>query len=105
MKVGDKIYIPSRVFISRGSDDVVGGLATIKSIIEQTNVGQNCQFVEVEEVPGTRYNWTLYLKDIQEKLKSEFGDNKAYPDPDIDTPWIQDGDIVNGSVYHGPDRW
>ena len=106
VKVGDKIYIPSRCFISHGEDDVMGGLATITKVVEHTNVGQICQFVEVAEVLGTSYNWTLYLKDIQEKLKTQFGDKSAYPDPDYDSsPWLEEGDIVNGEVYHGPDRW
>ena len=105
IKVGDKIYIPSAWYISHGSDDMVGGLATISAIEERENVGVLCQFVQIKEFPGKSYNWTLYLKYIQDKLKAEFGDNAAYPDPDIDTPWIEDGDIVNGEVYRGPSRW
>lgn len=31
-KSGDKMYVYSSFYISRGSDDFVGGLATIKSI-------------------------------------------------------------------------
>ena len=45
------------------------------------------------------------LHKLIDKLKEQFGTNRGYADPDIDTPWIEDGDWVNGKVYHGPDIW
>lgn len=93
---GDKIYIPSSWHISRGSDDVAGGLATISKVIVDERLGEdhmNGVMVEFEEVPSTRYNYKVLLEK-QEKLKEQFGNQIARPDPDIDTPWIQPGDMV-----------
>jgi len=99
-KVGDKIYIPSECYISHGSDDVDGGLATVKNV---TKVNKYT-YIEVKENPGTEYVWE-YLSKKQEKLKKEFGKKKARKCPDIDTPWIEEGDTVDGKVYHGPPIW
>jgi hypothetical protein len=87
-KVGDEIYIPTSLHISRGSDDVQGGLATISDVSQGISGGELTWFVGVKE-----------------ELKKKFGKSRAYPDPDVDTPWIQEGDIVNGQKYHGPDIW
>ena len=95
-KIGDDIYIPSAMYISRGSDDRVGGLAKIIKI--DTNS------VTVDTFPNISFGYDNLLSQ-QEELKKTFGENRAYPDPDIDTPWIQSGDIVNGKVYSGPDVW
>lgn len=106
-KIGDQIYVRSSFSISNGSSDVVGGLAEVVEVTENESlpVGHfNRVFVSVKEHPGHSYNWRSLEKE-QEKLKAEFGDKRAYPDPDIDTPWIEDGDIVNGQVYHGPPIW
>lgn len=106
-KPGDKIYIGSSFHISRGSDDVRGGLATIDEVqlcdhLPPDHV--NYCMVTIEEVPGVAYNIT-HLRANQEKWKLQFGDSAAYPDPDIDTPWIQSGDIVDGKKYDGPPIW
>jgi hypothetical protein len=106
-KKGDKIYVPTSLHISRGSDDVQGGLATIESveISEHLPAGHyNSIMVSVKEVPGVGYNYT-HLLEIQEKLAKEFGENAAYPDPDVDTPWIEEGDIVDGKPYNGSPIW
>jgi len=102
VKVGDKIYIPTKLYISHGEDDVVGGLATVTKVKLDPN--NKHVYVEVKENPGTSYSLDRLLEQ-QEKLKKEFGNKSAYQDPDINTPWIQDGDIVNGKVYHGKDIW
>jgi hypothetical protein len=111
-KVGDKIYVESRFYISHGSDDVVGGLATISRVTEEdTTNAFNRWFVEVEELPGRNYNWNYLMEPgRQEKLKKQFGKRKAHPDPDIDTPWIEEGDYVSdgtgkGHIHHGPPIW
>jgi hypothetical protein len=44
------------------------------------------------------------MKD-QEKNKELYGDQIAKPDPDIDTPWIEEGDWVNGQKYTGSPIW
>lgn len=106
-KVGDDIYIPSACYISRGSDDRVGGLARINSIEVNEKLPEdnyNRIFVCVDEIQNTSFNYA-YLLEMQDKLKEEFRDNRAYPDPDIDTPWIEEGDTVNGKTYSGPPIW
>ena len=106
-KKGDKLYIRGSCSISNGSNDVAGGLATIKEIEVSKTLPEghmNSIFVSFEEIPNHSYNYLLLLEE-QEKLKERYGNEKAHPDPDIDTPWIQSGDIVNGSVYNGPDIW
>ena len=113
VKVGQQIYVRSSFHISRGSDDVVGGLATVTEISEGISGGKPALFVVVKEHPGTAYNWEI-LSEEQEKLKKQFGEKAAYPDPDIDQPWIQEGDTVSGKIngkeykneiYHGKDIW
>lgn len=99
-KVGDIIYVGSHMYLSRGSDDVVGGKATVTKVDKQTYG----VFITVAEHPGHSYNWKI-LEEDQDKLKKQFGNKKAYPDPDIDTPWIEDGDIVDGKVYKGKPIW
>lgn len=100
-----EIYVDSHFYISSGSRDVVGGLAEVKRVSEGISGGEPCIFVEVKEHPGHSYNWTQILSKEQSKLKKQFGKKRAYSDPDIDTPWIEDGDIVDGKVYHGPPVW
>lgn len=106
-KIGDKIYIPSACYISRGEDDVKGGLATIDFIKESSHLPEghiNYLMIGVKEIKGVSYNYKL-LMEKQDKLKEHFGLELTKPDPDINTPWIQPGDIVNGSVYNGQDVW
>ena len=112
-RVGDELYIESHYHISHGRDDVTGGLAKISNVEKQISAGEPTWFVEVEEVPGDGYNYEL-LMEKQEELKKEFGKSRAHPSPDIDTPWIEEGDIVsgtfngktyNGEVYQGPPIW
>lgn len=104
-KVGSKIYVRSHFCISRGGDDVVGGLATVTRVYEDISGGEKHVFVEVAEHPGNGYNWSQFLEKEQDKLKKQFGESVAHPDPDVDTPWIQDGDWVDGKVYHGKPIW
>lgn len=103
-KVGSKIYVNSSFYISHGSDDFVGGIATISKVYQDISGGKKTWFIEIEERPDTAYNYEI-LAEEQKKLKKEFGKQKAHPDPDIDTPWIEDGDWVDGKVYHGKDIW
>ncbi len=106
MKQGDKIYIGSSYSISNGSGDIDGGLAIVKSIKHNERLPEdhcNRTFVEVE---GINNSFNLkYLLENQEKWKAEFGDQIAKPAPDIDTPWIEPGDYVNGKIYDGPAIW
>ena len=75
-KIGDKIYVHSSFYISRGSDDFVGGLCTINEIEYSDHLPPdhyNYCSVGVEERPGTLYNYK-YLLDEQDELKEQFGD-------------------------------
>lgn len=110
VKVGQEIYVETHLHISRGSDDVIGGRATVTKVTKQISGGEPCLFVEVAEHPDTSYNWSQHLSKEQTKLKKEFGEKRAYPDPDVDTPWIEDGDWVsfdgeNSHEYHGDPIW
>lgn len=105
LKPGSKIYIQGSCSISNGSSDVRGGLATVKKITTSISGGEKCRFVELEGIPGHSYNWDQFLKKEQSRLKKEYGKQTAKPDPDIDTPWIESGDIVNGEVYQGKPIW
>ena len=67
-KVGQKIYVNSAFYLSHGSDDVVGGIATVTSVSIQ---GKNIM-ITVAEHPGVAYGWG-YLEELQSELKKEFG--------------------------------
>jgi len=99
--VGQKVYLDSAFYISHGSDDVVGGEATICKVLK---ISKTSYYVKLNGFPNTEYPYSCFTnRQEQEKRKKEFGTKKAHPDPDIDTAWIEDGDIVDGKVYHGPD--
>ena len=114
-KVGDKIYVPSSMSISHGSDDFAGGRATVKKVYKSMSGGDaNCLFVDIME--GDRgYNWTQIIGPEQAKLKKEYGNRVAHPDPDIDTPWLEAGDSYShfnprtgkteSGIYKGPPQW
>lgn len=85
-KIGDEIYVPSALFVYRGSDDFAGGKAIIDKIDKSKTLPPdhfNYISVGIKERPGTMYNYKNLIKD-QEKLKKEYGDRVAHPDPDND---------------------
>lgn len=77
LKVGDTIYIGTTMYIDHGQDDVRGGKATVSKIV----VEPYATFIEVKEVPGHGWNLDILLEN-QSKWKKEFGNDRAYPDPD-----------------------
>lgn len=82
--VGQKIYVPTSLYVYRGEDDFAGGLATIKEIVKANFLPvdhYNYLSVVILERPGTSYNWRPLLE-RQEELKKMFGDEIAHPDPD-----------------------
>lgn len=106
-KKGDQMYIPTQLYISRGSDDIQGGKATITKLDINDKLGKdhtNGVFVQFEGFPGRSWNYKLLL-DKQEEYAKEYKDQVAKPDPDVDTPWIEPGDIVDGKVYTGKPIW
>jgi len=78
LEPGMEIYIPTAWYIDRGEDDIQGGLATIEKIETR---GRHT-WVSVKEAPGRSYNLE-HLLTVQEKLKVEFGENRARVDPDL----------------------
>lgn len=104
-EVGDKIYVSTHLSICNGSSDVWGGIATVTSVEDSISGGESCKFVRVKEHPGHCYNWTQVLARDQEELKKQYGDALAEACPDEDRPWIEDGDFVDGKVYHGKPIW
>ena len=89
--IGQKIYVDSALYVYRGSDDFAGGIATINKIEHSETLPSdhyNYTMVGIEERRGVMYNW-LPLYENQEKLKAEFGDRVAHPDPD-DSPEFND---------------
>ena len=90
-KIGDLIYVPTSLYVYRGADDFIGGLATISDIkyndfLEKDHY--NYTMIAIEERKGHYYNWN-YLLDEQESLKERFGEQIAYADPD-DRPEFND---------------
>lgn len=105
---GQKIYVRGFMSISNGSSDTAGGLGTIKRVDISTYLPidhYNAIMVEFEELPGHRYNYKYLLENQEDWEKLYSNGEVAHLNPDIDTPWIQEGDLVNGAVYSGPSIW
>ena len=86
-KVGETIYVPSAWYLSHGKDDFAGGKATVTKVEVSRYTdrdGEPIVCICIKERPGTEYNWKT-LEPQQEKLKVEYGDQVAHPDPD-DSP-------------------
>jgi hypothetical protein len=89
--MGQKIYVPSSLYVYRGQDDFAGGLATINKIEKSTFLPEdhyNYLSVGIVERPGTLYNWRPLLE-RQEELKGIYEGQIAHPDPD-DRPEFND---------------
>lgn len=84
--VGEKIYVPGAMYVYRGAEDFVGGLATISEVlVDPYNLGPdhfNYCFVSIEERPNHGYNWRS-LEEKQEEYKKLYGDQISHPDPDL----------------------
>ena len=80
-KLHEDVYVPTSLYIDHGRDDVRGGLAQIIKIKDDEKSGINSIFVYTAEHPRVGYNWSS-LMNQQEKLEKEFGNKRAYPDPD-----------------------
>jgi hypothetical protein len=81
-KVGDYVYLPTRVSIDHGNDDVQGGVGVVRAVTESRNGGGPDFFVETHEQPGRGHSWR-FLKQEQESLKRYYGTRWANPDPDL----------------------
>lgn len=80
--MGDKIYVPSDLFLDHGRDDRIGGIAMIAKVSVENRGGKNYHIVEVKEFPGVFYNWELALLPEQARLKQRFGKKMAHYSPD-----------------------
>lgn len=83
-KIGEKIYVPTSLYLSHGLDDFAGGIATISGIHTSDFLPPdhiNYYMVSINDRPDTRYNWRCLLED-QDKLKERYKDEIAHPDPD-----------------------
>ena len=81
-QVGDDIYVRTALYIDRGYHDVMGGLARVTEVSTGISAGKEVPFVQVFEHPRHSYNWE-YLVTQQDKLREEFDERRAYPDPDM----------------------
>jgi hypothetical protein len=91
-KVGDKIYIPTCIYVTHGVDDFVGGICTISGVRTKENPGKGVAFVSIEEEPGQWYNWDTYLAPNQETWKAEYGDKKGHLRPDYRPEFNEESD-------------
>ena len=82
-KKGDKIYVPTSLYLSHGRDDFCGGIATVEDVEETVNCGEPAHVIEIKERPGHGYYWENWLRDNQEKWKAEYGNQIAHKDPDL----------------------
>lgn len=80
-KVGDDIYVPTRMYIDHGEDDVDGGLAEVTEVSPGMSAGKQMPFICVKEHPSSSYNWDS-LREQQAALKKEFGKRRAVVNPD-----------------------
>lgn len=80
-KVGDVIYVHTSLSIGHGQDDTRGGKATISHVEANISAGEPTWFVSFQEIPGAAYNYSILLEE-QDKLRAQFGNNVAHPDPD-----------------------
>ena len=80
--MGDVIYVPTSLSFLRGKDDFIGGRAHVINV-EIGQSGGGVHYVTIAERPNIRYKWESYLTQLQSKLKEEFGDQRAYPNPDF----------------------
>ncbi len=82
--IGEQIYVPTSLYVYRGEDDFVGGIATISKIEYSKHLPEdhfNYTMIAIKERQGTMYNWNVLLEK-QEELKIEHKDKVAHPDPD-----------------------
>ena len=81
-KVGEYIYTNTRMSLDHGWDDVCGGVSTVSKVYQHMSGGNaECVFVEISQ-HERGCNLTQYLFFEQVRLKKEFGEKFAYPDPD-----------------------
>ena len=94
-KIGDDVYLPTRLYLSHGRDDFIGGLCRVVDAGKGFEIaGQVVMpdevWIEVAEKPGVKIGWNEFAKQ-QDQLREKFGDQRGYADPDLrpefNDPW------------------
>lgn len=81
LRKGDVIYVDTELYLSHGRDDFRGGLAEVVEFGPDISAGKQTPFVRVAQELDTWHNWQE-LASIQKRLRREFGQSWAHPDPD-----------------------
>lgn len=81
-QIGQKIYIPTSLYLGHGRDDFAGGLCKICRIQFGISGGEKTIFITVEERPNCQYNWD-YIRKNQEKWREKYKGCVGHPDPDF----------------------
>ena len=79
--VGDWIYVPTRISISRGWDDIMGGAAQVIEVRDEPRINGGTQLIRVAQVERGFY-WNN-LSYEQSALREQHGPQLARPDPDF----------------------
>lgn len=82
-EVSDDIYVPLALYNDHGRDNRMGGLAKVVSVSSGMSGGEWVHNIRVEEFPDCVFCWEHCLAEKQDELRERFGQNRAYPDPDI----------------------
>ena len=77
-RIGAVLYIETELYIGHGEDDVRGGKAVVESV--QNKWGS--VWITFKGFSRHKYYSWQHLLNNQEKLRGEYGDLWAYPDPD-----------------------
>jgi len=81
VRPGMQLYVPTKLYIDRGEDDVQGGLATVERVEDnECKYEVNRWFVKMRGLPNLS-NLTMLLED-QEKLAVQYAGKIAKHDPD-----------------------
>lgn len=106
--VGQEIYIPSALYLSRGRDDVCGGRAVVTKVIEEKHGDRIVHGIQVKGLPNRTYYWENGLAQRQEELRNRFGDLLAHPDPDkreeFNSHSIITRDVIRRWLVEGKER-
>lgn len=99
--IGEEIYVPTRLYMSHGEDDVLGGRATVMGVWEEKHGNRIVHGITVKEHPNTTYYWENGLVECQEEWKQKFGDQRAKSIPD-NREEFNSGSVITPDVIR---RW
>lgn len=106
--IGQEIYIPSALYLSRGSDDICGGRAVVAKVVEEKHGDRTVHGIQVQGLPNNIYYWENGLAQQQEELQNRFGNQLAHPDPDereeFNSNSIITRDVIRRWLKEGQER-